>query len=303
MENAGGSKQEGGRMKDIRLIAVLLPIIACGQVDDRTDPVVKRQSSLGSEIILYETAQSTVVQDGDWIRWRFIDKLSDSPEQLVYRGTRGEQGGCVFNRSGSSKGAVQDVVIIERTIAVNMNQCLMESERATLLESDAVARGLLPVEETKAGDQFTGAAQAGGSELQLQTAGNFSGSYRTLLQDILGITTTAVRSNVDWSTNGSCMLGWHRWWDWYKLTGSGWSIGTNGERGTTSGTLPCNDIWQQSWAFFSNWFFCGFTPTFADHADVQFHAFSDGTSSYSSSTNWYGACYWLLHFTDAYDPN
>lgn len=276
------------------LALVFIPVIACGQQDDPVDPTVEKQALLeNSGTVLYETSKGTVVQDGDWIRRRYVEPLSPNAVRTIYRGTRTEQGGCAFRGTGSNE-QLRNVMIIERTIAKNANQCLMETERATLQAAEAVARGFAAAKDSEGGDRDIGAGQEGGSELQLQNVQQFSWSFRTYLEDPVALDTTAVRSNVEFSTNGSCMTGWHRWPDWYWFGPSGWSRGSYGERGTTGGTLPCNEIWQQSWGFFSNWWFCGFTPTFADHADNQFHVFSNVSASWSWSTNWYGACYWLL---------
>ena len=223
-------------------------------------------------------------------------------ERTTYRGARGKDGNCNFQGGGSVSKPTAGSVVIERAVSTNINQCLMETERTTLQAADAVARGLVAPDSTE-GATSSGAAVEGGSELQLQDGFQYSGHFKSKFIDPASLDVNWASANIDWSSNGSCMTGWHRWDSYYWLTATGWGRGGYGQDGTPGGTLPCNEIWQKVWANYYNYWFCGLTPTYANHNDSQYHAFANGGSSWSWDVWWGGACYWLLAFNTEVDFN
>jgi len=278
-------------------IALLfIPAMGCGNGDE---PVVETtQSSLANETVLYRTSQATVVQDGDWVRWRFANPLSKAPNTVIYRGKRNAEGGCDFSGTASATiDSPQALVRRERGIATNINQCLMEVEQAQVpVEAMAAADG-----QPAAGHTLQDAPGAeGGSDLQLEDGYFHTGYYNQYMTDPVGIRVTQNVAHVDWNNNGACIGSWHRYYSWDRFWESSWSLNSISDLGTPGGTGPCDKVWEQSFAYFINYAFCALTATTVN-STVEFDAFpynSQGTWGASVS----GLCYWMLSYHQDYKP-
>src|SRR5450631_1252045 len=104
-----------------------------------------------STTTLYQTSKVTVIQDGDWVRWQFVEPVAPNAPHVIYRGTRATDGSCGFMNSGSRNKRTQDDVFIERSVALNTNACLLETEGATVARADATKRGLIVADASRPG--------------------------------------------------------------------------------------------------------------------------------------------------------
>jgi len=249
-----------------------------------------------SPAVLYKTAKMTAVQDGDWIRWQFADKLSDNAGSHVYRGTRNQAGDCGFTGGGSRARLKDDVVSIERAVAVNSNECLLTTESASLSKTDAMARGLMVDDAQRTGTSKNEAGQEAGAALQLESGYTFSGSIQTQVEDPVNLDVADARSNIEWNGDGTCVTAWHRWPDWYWFGPSGWSLDSSDWPGTDPNANWCSGVTQTTIGHFTNEIFCFFFDTWVNHNATQYNALPGGGATWSWSTSWGGGCSDLLSF-------
>jgi hypothetical protein len=247
--------------------------------------------------VLYTTSRVTVTQDGDWVRWQFVEKLADGTLHVVYRGARAKDGNCEFTASGRRGKKVRDTVYIERTVAMNSNECLLETESATLDRADAIARSLVVADDKRPGTARVEPGEEAGSALQLESGFTFSGSIQTQVEDPINLDVADARSNIEWNANSSCITAWHRWPDWYWLSGSGWGLNSSAWSGTDPNSNWCSMVNQTTEGHYSNGIFCAFFDTWVGHNSTQYNAFPGGAAGWSWSSAWGGGCSSLLSFS------
>jgi len=288
----------------LRLVLLLSPVLGCAQNDEPTAPADVTPSALtgtasASPTVLYQTSQATVVQDGDWVRWQFATPLSSVTTTATYRGARTADGGCQFNGAESATiTSSPSLVTLERGIGTNINQCLMEVERAQVPTTAALDAGAM---SGASGHSPTVSAGAeGGPVLQLEDSYFHNGYYSQYMTDPIGIHVTTLTSHVDWDNNGACIGAWHRYYGTDYYWQSSWSLDYSSDSGTQGGTGPCNKITETSYADFLNYAFCALTPTVVS-SSVTFNAYPYNSSgTWSASVN--GLCYWMLSYHNAYQP-
>lgn len=245
---------------------------------------------------LYQTSKVTVVQDGDWVRWQFGEALAPNAPHVIYRGTRATDGSCGFMNSGSRPKRTQDNVFIERSVALNTNACLLETESATVARTDATTRGLIVADASRPGVSHAEVGTEAGPALQLESGYTYTGSIQTQVQDPVDLDVADVRTNFEWDANSSCVTAWHRWPDWYWFGPSGWGLNSSSWPGTDPSANWCSGATQTTTGYFTNGIFCAFFDTWVNHAATKFTALPGGAATWSWNTSWGGACSDLLSF-------
>jgi hypothetical protein len=245
---------------------------------------------------LYQTSKVTVVQDGDWIRWQFAEALAPNAPHVIYRGTRATDGTCGFMGTGSRPMRTQDNVFIERTVALNSNACLLETESATVARADATKRGLMAEDAKRPGVSHAEVGKEAGAALQLESGYTYTGSIQTQVEDPVNLDVADVRTNFEWNANASCVTAWHRWPDWYWFGPSGWGLDSSSWPGTDPNGNWCSGATQTTTGHFTNGIFCFFFDTWVNHAATRFNALPGGGATWSWNTTWGGGCSDLLSF-------
>jgi hypothetical protein len=245
---------------------------------------------------LYQTSKVTVVQDGDWIRWQFVEPLASNPPHAIYRGTRAKDGSCGFTGTGARSNRTQDVVSIERTVALNSNACLLETESAAIAQADALKRGLIAADAARPGVSHSEVGIEAGRALQLESGYTFTGSIQTQVEDPVNLDVADVRTNFEWNADSSCVTAWHRWPDWYWFGPSGWGLNSSSWPGTDPNSNWCSGATQTTTGYFTNGIFCAFFDTWVNHAATTYTALPGGGARWSWDSHWGGGCSSLLSF-------
>ena len=249
---------------------------------------VSTPSAATDSDIIADTDNVTVIQDGDWVTRDYQQELAD-PTQRRYAGAKTEHG-CVYTGSETVDPDKIDGIVEEREIAHNEAQCILVTEvgiQTTPDTANPVGSTTTTEEGTEIGRQD---ALHAGPTAQLASR---SAWHRTYYEDPPGIDVTAVKTNVSWNYNGSCVTSaWGQTASYSYFNTSGWSIDW---KSTTKGRT-CSSGWTKARAQFFNGIFCAGGDTWTKYDPNRINGQENGTYTMNWSANKWGACSSWLSF-------
>jgi hypothetical protein len=242
------------------------------------------------ETVLYEDSSVTVVQDGEWVEWRFASSLVGSA-QHVYRGTRESGGGCRLRYSETVTPAPDGWINVERETASSVADCVMVTESGLAQAEDPTVSDDSAGEATQVFKPTTKGGGGGGGVSIQATATRW---FKVSLEDIIQLNVADDKASVSFNYDGNCVTSsWDHIGEWHWLWGSGWH---NSSRGG-SATRICSYAETDTYSHFYNDVFCGGEPrTWGRFYMVRVRGQENGSQTNASDVTKYGGCSGALHF-------
>lgn len=226
--------------------------------------------------VLVDGEDVRIIQDGDWTRWEFREKLKGA-ETRVFRGTRVATG-CNYEIVDTKEVAPTGFMVLEREVAHNLKTCTSITERA-LVEETQESEGESQVFDTVA--ETLSPAASGTKSVWLKVA----------YDDPAFIDVTSVKSSLTFDYNGACVTGSRNHVStWYKV--SWWSYDYKSGQAAQN----CSYAAQKSWARMRNDSFCpgSGNTTFTTYTEVTVYGQENGSQTNAYNTSKSGGCSALL---------
>lgn len=251
------------------------------------------------ENVLARSNEITVLQDGKWIRWQYVNDLGDNSKTNVYRGKRNERGGCSYSGSevashpGQETGSNQKtlrLVTIERQTSERLDLCIMITEAKIFGMQEAINNKMINVGELAI---FEESHSGGASKLTLESHLSLAGSIKIYYEDPPQIDVTSVTTKISWRKNSSCITSTHKTshWGWYST--SGWQ---RKEARSNTETDLCHEAWKNTYGKYRNGIFCAFIDTWTE-LSATYVVYNSGNSVKASwDADKWGGCTFLLAF-------
>lgn len=258
--------------------------------------LVATPSAATDSDVIADTDNVTVTRDGDWITRQYQEDLADSTERR-YAGIKTEQG-CVYSGSETVDPDKIDGVVEEREIAHNEAQCILVTEVGVQSAADISNPDELTTITEEGTEVSTEEGAMAGRQATPQAGptarlASRSAWHRTYYEDPFAIDVNAVKTNVTWSYNGSCVTsasGQTASYSYFHT--SGWSIDW---KATTKGRT-CSSGWTKGRAQFFNGIFCAGGDTYTKYDPNRINGQENGTYTMNWTVNKWGACNSWLSF-------
>lgn len=259
--------------------------------DDSGTPGVVNEDDANGRKTLAEDDGVTVVQDGDWIRWNYVDDFGIDAIDTIYVGSKNKHGGCSYTGEDTvlATGA-PDQVTIERQTSERPGSCIMVTEAKAFDIQQALSNQLIKSSDLGGS---TDSHHDSASALTLESHLTLDGSIKIYYEDPPRIDVTSVTTKISWNKNSSCITATHKTshWGWYSP--SGWE-----RREHRSNTEPdlCSEAWRNTYGKYRNGKFCLTIDTWT-RLSATYVVYNSGNAVKASwSANKWGGCTFLLSF-------
>lgn len=181
----------------------------------------------GDTVIIAQTSQVTIIQDGDWILRSYAAAIPNSKRETI-SGSRivSEDGseGCRYH-GGETRGPdylSRDEVEISREVANRLKTCDLVMETGRVSADAASAFGADP--NSLRGDSLSESLASGAFTTNAWTSQMYQKLY---YEDPAFIDVTSVTVKLGWTWTGSCTTWSYHEADWGWYTPSGWTRDAN----------------------------------------------------------------------------
>ena len=242
-----------------------------------------------TEVVLYQDNEVTVVEDGNWVEWRFEDSLSGAKEH-IYRGKRERGGACSFSMSTTVSPAPAGSYNAEREIASNLTDCLMVTETGLVVTETGLATAADAPSDTTLTKEFIPAVGGGGGG-GIGIAATKRVWYKIVLNDPPNLELVSDMAEVSFAYNGTCVTNsWDHIANWYNK----WWWNRSSEGG--SATRICSYAETDTYSHFFNDSVCSGPRTWGHFYEVKVRGHEGGGQTNHKNIWKTGGCSDLLHW-------